>query len=796
MIRRVLLACVVTLLTTLPAHAQEITESLHDQLHAETFSVSIDGVQVSNKASVYLSDDGTVYVSSADLNAWRLRHPPDPDFQRRGLFFYGLQTTLGLAVSFDKTTRQLEIVGRPGAFRGQPVGKRPPLSPGHGHFMNYSLTPQTGSYDFYDVVGRGIFQMRYLSTTGNGLEFHRSQTRWTRFDPVHHNVLSIGEATADGSWLGNSTPYAGVHWASDFTTDPAYEARGLPSVSGIASSPSTLEVYVDNVLELTRDVPEGPFTVRDLPASAAHSDIVMVLTDGSGNRTVQVVRPSYDLQFLSRGKSTYTMDAGIGRKYVNEKRTDYSGAVFMGTFRYGFSDNVTGEAYTESIANENFADVGADVQLGANQTFAFRVGGGNRRHSSEYRFDLALGKFTFKEDFRFNSLRSQPLPAETFDNAVSEISETSELGISLNGNWTAGLRFNRSRSNQGSNSSMLSGRIGYRAGPFELSFSPFYDFIERLPSGNIEVGLRLSDIHRVRLKSDVAPSGETSAALEYRKDSANPSDPLSWAAQLSANRSQDRQFSIADDLKWASANFAWQQQYQSNLYEPQLQGALALFGGHFYALRTIGESDSIGVVHLPGLKNVPITVNGADVGRTNSRGNLLVQSLSPYRDNVVGVSEQDLPLGVNIANPLHVVPAAVSPVSLTFHVLSRGGFTLNVVDETGTPLAAGSKLVGSSRNYTIGYDGRAYITGLPAGPQQLSSSANGVPCVVQITVPADVTSIPDIGRQVCRSAQLRRPSKGAAQMQPSGRVAHAPAERSYLPIVKGTPLLPAGPPRM
>ena len=191
---------------------------------------------------------------------------------------------------------------------------------------------------------------------------------------------------------------------------------------------------------------------------------------------------------------------------------------------------------------------------------------------------------------------------------------------------------------------------------------------------------------------------------------------------------------------------------QRNLYEPQLQGAFAFLGGHFYALRTIGEKDSIGVVHLPGLKNVRITVDETDVGRTNSRGDFLVQKLSPYRDNVVGISEEDLPLGVNIADPLHVVPAAVSPLSLTFRVLSRGGFTLNVVDETDTPLAAGSELAGSSRSYTIGYDGRAYITGLPAGPQQLSSTANGVPCVVQITVPADVTGIPDIGRQVCRSA--------------------------------------------
>ncbi len=758
MIWRLFLACVVVLLTALPAHAQETTESLDDQLYAETFSVSIDGVPVSDNASVYLSDDETVYVSSADLDAWGLRRPRDPDFQRDGLFFYGLQTTLGLAASFDTTTHELEIVGRAGAFRGQPVGKPPPVSPGNGLFMNYSLTRETGSYDFYDVGGRGIFQLRYLSTAGeDSLEFHRSRTRWFRFDPVHHNVLSIGEGTGDGSWLGNSAPYAGVHWASDFTTDPAYEARGSPSVSGVASSPSTLEVYVDNILELTRDVPQGPFTVRDLPASAAHSDIVMVLTDQSGNKTLQVARPSYDLQFLPRGKSTYTMDAGIGRNNVDLKHAYYRGAVFMGTFRYGFSDRVTGELYTESIANENFADVGADVQLGANQTFGFRVGGGNLRHSSEYRFDLARGKFTFKEDFRFNSLRSEPLVDEDFDNAVSEISETSELGINLNRNWTVGLRFNRSRSNQGADSSMLSGRIRYRRGPFELSFSPFYDFIRRRPSGNIAIGLRLSDIHRVSLRSAVTARGEKSMALEYRKDSADPSDPLSWEARLSANRSQDRQFSITDELKWASATFTWQQQFQKNLYEPQLQGAFAVLGGHFYALRTIGEKDSIGVVHLPGLKNVRITVNEADVGRTNSRGDLLVQKLSPYRDNVVGISEQDLPLGVHIADPLHVVPAAVSPLSLTFPVLSRGGFTLNVVDETDTPLAAGSELAASSRSYTIGYDGRAYITGMPAGAQQLSGTANGVPCVVQITVPADVTGIPDIGRQVCRSARLRRP---------------------------------------
>jgi outer membrane usher protein len=744
------LALIAPAIGACPAIGAETSADLSDELHLEHYSVRLDGVVVAADATVYRADDHTIYVSSAQLDAWGLKRPLKPAFDRDGQSYYGLQTDLTLATSFDRDSHELDIVARKSAFIGQPNTALPPISPGNGLFMNYYLSKESGSYDLFSAAGNGVFEQRYLSTTGeDGLEFHRSRTRWFQLNPVSHTVLQLGDGTTDGGWIGTSAPFAGVHFASDYTSDPTYVQNGPPSVSGVAASPSQLEVYVDNVLELRRDVPQGPFTVRDLPSSAAHSDIVMVLTDADGKRTFQVARPTYNPDFLGQRMTTFSVDAGLGHSNVDLKHSYYSGGVFEGTLRYGITSHITGEFHAESIAGENFADAGADFALTGDDTFDFRIGDGNKRRASQFEYNLRRRGFRFREQLTFNSLQAEPFLAMDFGDTIAQISESSELGVDFNRNVSLTLRLDRSRDNTGFNSSMLSARTRYRNRALTVEINPLYDFVRRRMSANIGLTFRVSPDERIIERSAVTAQGQKSAAIEYRKDSNDPSDPISIAAKISAGRTQDRRFYINDDMPWASASFNYQQLNRRSIYEPEIYGALAFAGNRLYTLRTVGDSESFGVLHIPGLRNVRVSVNSSDVGRTNSRGDLMLRDLAPFRDNAIGVSTEDIPLDVNILDPKHVVPARSSPLSLTIPIASRGGFTLNAVDERGAALEPGGELQSTDGRYPIGYNGRTYVTGLAPGPQRLMGSANGVPCTIAITVPANLDQIPDLGRQIC-----------------------------------------------
>ncbi|MBV8727719.1 MAG: fimbrial biogenesis outer membrane usher protein [Candidatus Eremiobacteraeota bacterium] len=753
MMLRAVLMCALFATCFTPAFAQEpTTNDLRDELHLEHFRVVLNGVQVSDDATIYLANDETVYVSEKDLIVWNLKLPQKSSFERDGLTYYGLQTDAHLATAFDRAQNDLEIVAPATAFVGQRATGSPNLTTGRGAFLNYNQMRENGTYDLYLAGKAGVFKTRYLSTAGSdGLEFHRGETAWYRLDPVHHYVLLIGEGTSGDDWLSTSAGFAGIHFASEFTTDPTYLGHAPLSVSGVAETPSFLEVFIDNISIYRADIPQGPFTVRDLPPSAARSDVVMVLTDSRGKKTTEIARPVVDAQLVAKGKTWFAFDAGIGEENRNLKHTYYRDGIFAGAIRYGISNRITGEVFAESINGENFIDVGPDVRLGPDQTLEFRIGGGNKRHSGQYRLNLNRGKFRFSERFSYSSLKQEPIEGLDFGD-IARLNETSEFSIDFSPKISLGLSLNRSRDNQGSDSSLLSMRTSFRSdNGLTLTINPFYDFPRRLMSANMSISFSVGSNRRINERSAITTQNEISSALEYRKDSSAPNDPISYEAQISANQSQDRSISISDQMPWASANFRAQEQNHVRVYEPDVSGAVAFVGGHVYALRTINSSESFGVVHIPGLKNVRVSVNSEPVGRTDSNGDLLLKKLSPYRDNTITVSEEDIPLSVNIRDPQKVVPASASPANVTIPIVSRGGFTLEVVDERGMPLAPGSQLsIAAGASYIVGYGGRAYVTGMKPGPQQLTGSVGAMSCGVDIEVPSNLDDIPDLGRHICR----------------------------------------------
>jgi outer membrane usher protein len=750
MIRCLTLLFVLYLIATLPAQGVEESDAFRDTHHLEHYLVLVNAVVVSQDCAVYLDEDETIYIASDDLDAWGLKRPRTPAFQRDGHVYFGLQSDLRLAGSVDSQTRELDIVAPPSSFRGQRNADPQPVDYGRGSFLNYTLTRENGRYDLFAAGGGAVFQLRYLSTAGSdGLEFHRSVLRWYRLNQNSHSVLAIGDNTSDGGWLGVSAPFAGVHYATDYTSDPQYVPHAAPSVSGFANSPSLLEVYVDNVIELRTDVPAGPFQVGDLPSSAAHSDIVMVLTDASGKQTVQVARPSYDPDFLGHGFSQFRIDAGVAHANLDSRGQYYRGLVAQSGLRYGLTDSITADVLGESMSGEDFFDGGADVRLSRIDHFAFRIGAGNRRRASEYRYETKSRKFSFQEDFTYNSLRSEPIPEVDNGDVVAQIAERSSLNLNLSDSWTVSLAFTRLRSSDGSNQAALSTRAGYRIGSLSIEAAPFYDFMSHRINADMSVNVRVDDRNSIATNAAVNAQGNTTARFSWTRDSGGPHDQLSTSVNLSANASQDRGVEVNDHLPWADATFAWQQQNGTSIYEPTLQGALAFLGGNLYPVRRVDESESFAVLRIPGLRNVRVKVNSSDAGLTNRRGELLLRNLVPYTQNEIDL--EDIPISYNIVDPLRVVPGKASPLALTVRVVSHGDVTFTAVDDRGTPLPAGAWIEGAA-HYPVGYGGEVFIPGISPGTHRLrGTTMSGRPCSIVLQVPKDVDDVPDLGAQPCVS---------------------------------------------
>jgi len=177
---------------------------------------------------------------------------------------------------------------------------------------------------------------------------------------------------------------------------------------------------------------------------------------------------------------------------------------------------------------------------------------------------------------------------------------------------------------------------------------------------------------------------------------------------------------------------------------------LGYVGRHAYAMKRVDESSTFGLLRVPGLSNLRVSLNGSLVGRTDRSGNLLLRGLQPFRENRISIDTADLPIGVSVRpNPKSVWPAKDTPLSIVLTVV-RGGLILHVMDASGKPLAPGGELRSADgRSFPIGYSGRTYLDGLAPGTQLLTSTVGSGSCTLQIQVPSG-DAITDIGTQICR----------------------------------------------
>lgn len=263
----------------------------------------------------------------------------------------------------------------------------------------------------------------------------------------------------------------------------------------------------------------------------------------------------------------------------------------------------------------------------------------------------------------------------------------------------------------------------------------------------MSVDFRVGERNSIAANAAASAHGGTTAGVSWSEEGAGPNGQLSSTVKLSASPSQDRSVDVRDRLPWADASFNWQQLNGSNIYEPSLQGALAFLGRNLYAVRRVDETESFGLVRIPGVGNVRVKLNDSLVGTTNRRGELLLRNLTPYKLNEIEL--EDVPIFDNVADPVRVIPGKTSPLALNLRIASHGAVTFNAVDAHGIALPVGGWLEGPAR-YPIGYGGRVFIGGPLPGTHQLhGTNARGERCTIVLHVPQNVDDVPDLGVQRC-----------------------------------------------
>ena len=729
---------------------------------------------------VLLELGGAFHAPGDAFDEWRLNRRPDTQgVWYRGQTWYPLSSVPGFEARLNAANQSLDLKFSAAAFTTtrltQEVVQRPALTtPLTAGFVNYDLNynhsaarDASTTKDLGALMELGVsnaagvltstYVGRNLTSNDENLppSVRRLETTFTRDFPDNNASLRLGDtATRIGTW-GRSVYFGGVQLARNYALSPGFITHPVPVIAGQSSTPSTVELYINDVLRQTSQVPAGPFTIDNFPLLTGSGQAQLVVRDLLGRETVLVQNFFSHTYLLKEGLSDWGVDIGAVRDNLGIENADYGERFGSGMLRYGVSDGLTLETKIEVGQEARGAGVGASMALpgqmlgqlavAASRDDAANTGtqwlAGAERWSLRHGFTLRaegasreyrqVGQNSAMPPYRLQRLASYTYSAGNFGNLglVYADVQTYESGTLTTYSANYSIRV-------GARSSLTFSAIRSEGSTESRAFG-----MNLLIPIDSRITANASTTHR---------AGHTDGYVSASKGLVLDSG-AGWRAM--AGRRTGESFGEGGVYYQGGHGLVAADASVSDLQQTLrlgAQGGLVLIDGHAFASRKV--QDSFALVEVPGYPDVGVGFQSSILTRTDADGNALVPRLLPYRPNTIRLDPNELPISAEIDNiEMIVVPAARTGVKVSFPVRSGRAALITILLEDGAPAPAAAEieLVGDNKEFFVARRGEAFVTGLQA-KNTLRLKWNGQSCTLNVELPeGKLDDIARVGPLVC-----------------------------------------------
>jgi len=739
----------------------------------EVFLVVVINQQEQGVAFLLRSDD-RLFAGGQDLRRWRLHLPNTIPLNRDGEDFYALDTLAGLSYEFNESSQALTVQAPPSLFdatrlKGTVTNFSAPTPASPGGFLNYDVsanhaqgrTTTRGVLELGGFGGWGAGQTRIVARDLDGhVSAIRLDTTWTRDQPTQLASLRFGDAISGTSSWGGAVRFGGVQWSTNFSTQPGFITFPLPRMSGEAALPSTVDLYVDSALRMSREVPSGPFSIQDLPVTTGQGDARLVVRDILGREQI-ITQPFYATpRLLQQGLQDYSYELGFVRRNFGSDSNNYGRALAVGTHRLGITEQFTGEIHGELLGQQQTLGLGGVLLLPAAGVLSGSFAASHSDRGVGGLLELGFqrqGRYvSFGANTQLASQRFEKLGLEPEALAPRQISQmfvnlaTTDYG-SFRANYTQ--QAFRDRTGNKILSAGYSRKVG-RQGNLTAS-------VTRLLSGdakttfNLSFSLPLGNRTNASINTSAQP-GREQAVLQVSR-SVPAGSGLGYRLAAGVGDSDRRAAEVSAQNGIGAYNLAVDQFQGQAAFRGSASGGVAFLGGSAFLSRRI--TDSFAVVQVPDYSGVGIYADNQLVARTDADGNALLPRLRPYQQNTVRIEQADLPLDTQIdAVQLDAVPYFRSGLLLKFPVKRSRGALLTVVLDNGEPLPAGAQAqiigdnVEENEVFPTGLRGEVYLTGLAAS-NRLRVTWLEQSCEFMLPFPESTDPLPHLGTYICTGVE-------------------------------------------
>lgn len=730
-------------------------------------SVDINGQSTGETALMLRDAAGKLWLDSRDARRWRMVLPRAIPIDAAGTAYYPLDAFAGVSYRVDEATQTLQLVARPGVFEHltlSALNTAPvePSRPSTGGFLNYDISV---SHDNFGSNSGGLLELNLFGAMGYGVtryvgrqaqghyEGTRMDSTWTRDFPSRALSLRLGDGitSAPQGW-GGALRFAGVQLASNYTTQPGLVTFATPSIQGEAVLPSVIDLYVNGALRLRRDVPMGPFELRDVPVVNGDGQIRLVVRDPLG-REVEIFQPYYaSPQLLRRGLQVYSYEVGAIRENYGTRSADYGRAIFTATHRVGLSDASTGELHIAATAQGQTLGVSIVGRLPLMGVASGSVARSQAAGRAGNLLAVTVERQASRLSFGASLQRATREFAHPGLSQAEHLKQSQQIFANLGAGHlgSMGVSFTRRRFYDKTPVDLLTMQYSLTLGSFgHLGFN-----LARVRADRRDTLLGAVFTRALGSRGSTSLGGESFAAghamTAQLQQNLPAGEGLGYRVVERTGTMPYQEGSVAYRSEFGSYAAAGSAIDGARRIEARADGAVALLGPHVFASRVI--EDSFAIVEVPENAGVRIYGDNQLMGRSDRKGLLLLPSLRPYQDNLVGIEQADLPIDVRIdAMSLNAVPFARSGLLLRFPVQRQRGAVLRIVFDDGAALPAGSRvrLAGSDEWFPTGTRGEVYVTGLNEH-NLIEVEGAGQTCIITADYPVEAGPLPRLGPFTCR----------------------------------------------
>jgi outer membrane usher protein len=747
--------------TALPAGSAAF-DPASDEGAMTVLSAALNGHEMRGDTIVTVRD-GRTLIPLDDMKRWRLRFAGEP-ISIDGQLFAPLAGVPGLTFKIDKAQQQLQLTVPIASFESSLIsGQQALLRPSEAArtaFVNYDLSIEhSGS----STVGAGFFEfgasdahglIENTMVVGNnpaGRKVIRLDTFAIRDDPGGLTRLTIGDTLTHMATWEQPVRFGGIKWGTDFTLQPGFLSFPTPTFNGQAQLPSSVQLYVNSVLNYQGQIEQGPFTLNRLPVVSGAGDVSVVVKDMLGVERRVVTSYYTSTNLLRPGLSDFSIEAGAERHGYGTQSFEYGPPFVAGSYRRGLTSHVTVE--TRGEASSDVQDIGGGISAVIGKVGEIGLAGSASRASQGkgylYRVYAArISQFwSFSASYQHSSKAYLQLG---LDDNVQRPREILQLSGGANTPRLGSLTANMSylRLNDGTRTRVTSltyGRQIYRVGYFNA-----FVLRTRADTGRTDTtaGISLSVAFGTR-GTAFAQIDSDSRRIESQL---NRPDDKGWGYRLVASQGKSDQQQAELDYRGSAIDLtANVERFNGQLDQRLLaSGSLLLAGSSVLPARRLDSSYAIVNVGN-GEKGVRIYQENRLVGATNGAGIAVVTNLRPYESNRISVSPGDLRLQSVIANDnLIVVPRYLAGVKANFQVTNGNAGTVIVRLPNGDPLEPGTAVASGSQIFYTGFDGELFIDDITPGKVLVAKRTAG-PCTIILPAVPKGVELPRVGPLTCQA---------------------------------------------